>query len=89
MDDIFKGNKVLGPCEGNCYRYSGHEMKMIELVTVDLEYGSQKKLGLPLIIKIVAGDQRPPLSGCDWIHSIKQVGLSYTKGSSADIIKKF
>ena len=40
MDDMFKGSKVLGPCKGNHYGYSGHEMKMIRLVTVDLEYGT-------------------------------------------------
>ena len=41
-------------------------------VTVDVEYGSQRK---ELSLFIVAGEQRPPLLGHDWLHSSYKVRL--------------
>ena len=41
-------------------------------VTVDVEYGSQRKE--PSLL-IVVGEQRPPLLGYDWLHSSYKVRL--------------
>ena len=50
-------SKPLRPYEGKPLRgYSGHEVHAIGQVTVDVEYGSQRK-ELPLLI--VAEEQRP------------------------------
>ena len=39
-------------------------------VAVDVEHGSQRK---ELSLLIVAGEQRPPLLGRDWLHSSYKV----------------
>ena len=62
---------------------------MIGQITVDVEYGSQRK---EFSSFIVAGEQRPPLLGCNWLHSIKLdwAELHHVQnGSSADTVKKF
>ena len=64
-------------------------MQVIGQVTVDVEYGSQRK---ELSLLIVAGEQRPPLLGRDWLHSIK---LDWAKlqhvreGLLQDTVSKF
>ena len=56
---------------------------------VNVEYGSQKT-ELPLLI--VRGQQRPPLLGRDWLHSI-QIDWKETyqirKARETDIMKRF
>ena len=74
----------------NHYRgYSGHKVQVIGQITVDVEYGSQK---YELSLFIVTRKQRPPLLGCNWLHSIKLdwAELHHVqKGSSADTVNKF
>lgn len=69
--------------------YSSHEVQVVGQVMVNVEYGNQRR-ELPLLI--VTGQQRPPLFGCDWLHSIQ---IDWTevkqiwKGQTANIMKKF
>ena len=48
--------------------YLGHEVHIIGQITVDVEYGNQRK-EIPLLI--VTGEQRHPLLGHNWLHRIK------------------
>ena len=62
---------------------------MIGQNTVDVKYGIQKK---ELSLFIMAGKERPPLLGCNWLYSIKLdwAELHHVqKGSSADIVNEF
>ena len=56
----YKGKKLQG--------YSGHEVQVIGQAQVDVGYGHQKHQ-LPLLV--VAGNQRPPLFGRNWLQSIQ------------------
>ena len=87
---LFTESKPLRPYEGKpLWGYSGHEVQVIGQVTVDVEYGSQRK---ELSLLIVAGEQRPPLLGRDWLHSIKLdwAKLHYVQeGLLQDTVSKF
>ena len=66
---VFGKTKTLESYEGRPLQgYSGHELQVVGQARVEVEYAQQKKQ-LPLLI--VAGDQRPPLCGCDWMQSIQ------------------
>ena len=54
----------VNPLQG----HAGHKVQVIRQVKVDVEYGHQKKQ-LPLII--VAGNERPPLFGRNWMQEIQ------------------
>ena len=81
----FTESKPLRPYGGKpLWGYSGHEVQVIGQITV----GQRKEL--PFLI--VAGEQRPPLLGHNWLHSIR---LDWAKlhlvqeGLSVDTVKKF
>ena len=66
---LFTESKPLRLYEGKLLRgYLGHGVHVIGQITVDVEYGSQRK-EIPLLI--VAGEQRHPLLGRNWLHCIK------------------
>ena len=58
--EIYQGKPLQG--------YAGHEVQVIGQVEVNVEYGHQKKQ-LPLIL--VAGNERPPLFGRNWMQGIQ------------------
>ena len=58
--EVYQGKPLQG--------YAGHEVQLIGPVEVDVEYGHQKKQ-LPLIL--VAGNERPPLFGRNWMQGIQ------------------
>ena len=86
----FAESKPLNPYKGKpLHGYSGHEVQVIGQVEVDVEYGNQRKK-LPLLI--VAGQQRPPLFGRDWLHNIRLDWMKLHQirmGLSTDIANRF
>ena len=88
--ETFTETKPLEPYTGKpLHGYSGHEVQVMGQVMVNVEYGNQRR-ELPLLI--VIGQQRPPLFGRDWLHSIQ---IEWTKvhqirrGQEADIVNRF
>ena len=88
--ETFTKNKPLKPYIGKpLHGYSGQEVQMVGQLMVNVEYGSQKT-ELPLFI--VRGQQRPPLLGRDWLHSIQ---IDWTeiyqirRARETDIMKRF
>ena len=66
---MFEDTRALEPYKGKPLQgYAGHEVQVIGQVQVDIMYGHQRKL-LPLLI--VAGKERPPLFGRDWMQNIQ------------------
>ena len=57
--EVYQGKSLQG--------YAGHKVQVIGQVEVDVGYGHQKKQ-LPLIL--VAGNERPPLFGRNWMQGI-------------------
>ena len=85
--ETFTETKPLEPYTGKpLHGYSGHEVQVVGQVMVNVEYGNQRR-ELPLLI--VTGQQRPPLFGRDWLHSIQ---IEWTevhqirRGQEADIV---
>ena len=71
---LFTESKPLRPYEGKSLRgYLGHKVHIIGQFTVDVEYGSPQRKEIPLLI--VAGEQRHPLLGHNWLHRSYKVKL--------------
>ena len=63
---LFIESTLLSVYEGKpLWGYSGHDVQVIGQITVDVEFGRQKK---KLSLCIVAGEQRPSLLVYDWLH---------------------
>ena len=63
---LFIESTLLSVYEGKpLWGYSGHDVQVFGQITVDVEFGRQKK---KLSLCIVAGEQRPSLLVYDWLH---------------------
>ena len=78
--ELHKGKPLQG--------YSGYEVQVIGQAKVEVEYGNQR-YQLPLLV--VAGTQRPPLFGRNWLQSIHLdwTALHQLRENASGIVGRF